>query len=73
MILPKFRYYAYCHPFKFFYIGWIVRKADSMRAYVDSDPEDFVMSDSEVVYLCFGLTRDSVMKKFKKYIDKHVL
>lgn len=73
MILPKFHYHAHCYQYKFFYIGWIVRKAVNESLYSDPDPKIFAMNDSDVVYVCFGLTENSVMKKFRKYVNKYVV
>lgn len=72
MLLPKFRYYAYCYKYKFFYIGWIVRKSDYTRRYSDPDPSDFMICDEDIVYMCFSLTEKFIMRKIEKYVKKHL-
>lgn len=71
-MVPKFTYFAYCYPYKFFYVGWIMRKAESgVPYYCDPSLEEIRVCESQIVYMCTGLTQDSVMDKLKKYVSDH--
>lgn len=69
---PKFTYFAYCYPYKRFYIGWIMRRAEGGVPYhCDPSLREMLILRSQIVYMCAGLTHDSVMEKLKKYVREH--
>lgn len=71
-MVPKFTYFVYCYPFKHFYIGWIMRKTEGgVPYYSDPSLKEIAICQSQIVYMRFGRTQNSVMEKLKKYVRNH--
>ena len=65
---------GYCYKKWFFYIGWIICCCnDQPSFYYDNNPVAMLESDPGVIYLTFGLTNKSVIKRMYKVTNKKLL
>lgn len=62
---------VYCYKYGFLYIGWIVSiKCQENPYYFDNRKTVLMYPESWLDYLVCGFTKDSVMRKLRKYYEK---
>ena len=75
----RIRYFGYVRPisgwifpFRFLWIGWIQKQVTSEEAttFSDDTPFEYIYNSADVVYLAFGFTMNSVMRKLDRRVRK---